>query len=169
MNLVLYYGRQAPFLIKRQKAVRRQDCTRELHFIKTHKHSKLCTKRRQSSTANLLTGKEKHTFLTEHHGIHTDKLVISSIGRLFKFYIFLYDRSIFGNIILFVYHTNLQKMGENPSMGRVTPVGDFFLSLGCVEALILSIHTLLKFHNLCHYLQIIVIFLIIVIIINTLD
>lgn len=27
----------------------------------------------------------KHTRLTEYHGIHTDKLVISSFGRLFKF------------------------------------------------------------------------------------
>lgn len=50
----------------------------------THNHSKVCTKEGRCNCPAVFS-QGKHTRLTEYHGIHTDKLVISSFGRLFKF------------------------------------------------------------------------------------
>lgn len=87
----------------------RRHCTRELHFIGHTITARYVQKKAGATACCLLTGKT-HTFLTGYHGIHTDKLVfISSFGRLFKFYISLYYRSIF-LIFMFVlishYSTN---------------------------------------------------------------
>lgn len=97
----------------------RRHCTRELHFIGHTITARYVQKKAGATACRLLTGKT-HTFLTEYHGIHTDKLVfISSFGRLFKFYISLCYRSIFWYLRLFLYHTTLQ-MGEL-LCGKCTP------------------------------------------------
>lgn len=84
-------------------------CTRELHFIR-HTTTARYVQKEGRCNCPPSSHREKHTRLTEYHGIHTDKLAPASI-RLFKLYISLYHRSIFLLYALILYHTTLQ-MGE---------------------------------------------------------
>lgn len=96
--------------------MRRNHRTRELHFIR-HTITAIYVQKKAESTADyLLTGKT-HTFLTEYHGIHTDKLV-SPVSVGFKF-IYHYIIDLFSVLFLFLYHTTLQ-VGESLS-GERTP------------------------------------------------
>lgn len=96
--------------------IRRRHCTRELHFIGHTITASYVQKEAGSAACCLLTGKT-HTFLTEYHGIHTDKLVFSSISRLLNF-IYHYIIDLFSVYYFCSYITLLYKW-ENRSVERV--------------------------------------------------
>lgn len=85
-------------------------------------------KRRQSQLPTIFS-QEKHTFLTEYHGIHTDKLV-SPVSVGFKF-IYHYIIDLFS--VLFCSYITLLYKWENHSVERGHR-HRWRLWLGCVQA-----------------------------------